>query len=381
MPLPLIPPFPVNPPPRRIAVLAEGQLGDLLMLTPALRAIKQTYPAACTTVLVLQRRSYEQRADAGNDAGVVGTPAGGTSVVLLNDPHVDQVAEIDRQALRTLSGPARIRAEWSIIRWLRSGRFDVVICTFPQDRFFQWAFLSGARVRVGELSGGMSLLLNRRVGVRKRDGGVLRYYCSLAAAAGATVTSWTTRFEIPQEARAWADRELPGGEGRIVAIHPGASGMYRVWPPESYAAVADYIQNQKGYRVILCGTAFDTEVVEAVRRHGGSDIRVIMTDRGISGLGALLQRCVLCISNNSGPRHLAVAVGTPSLAVIPRFDDVEWKIYDDEKRCGTIQSGDSCPACGADTCRNIVPPGEYFGSTCMRAVTVGQVIARLDSLL
>lgn len=119
----------------RICVIAEGQLGDLLILTPALRSLKETFPAASLTVLVIQRRSYDQ---AKPDApGVLfENPPGGTSAVLRSDPHVDRVAEVDREALRALRGFRRLKAEISVVRWLRKGKFDTVVCTFSQDRFY-----------------------------------------------------------------------------------------------------------------------------------------------------------------------------------------------------------------------------------------------------
>ena len=119
---------------RRVLCIAEGQLGDLLLLTPALRAVKESFPSSYLAVLVLQRRRYDV-APASGDSSVPPPISGSTSVVLRNDPHVDEVKEIDRSGLRELSGLRRLRSELGIIRWLRRQEFDTVICTFPEDRF------------------------------------------------------------------------------------------------------------------------------------------------------------------------------------------------------------------------------------------------------
>ncbi|HMK38233.1 MAG TPA: hypothetical protein VK569_02755, partial [Bacteroidota bacterium] len=79
--------------PHRICIIAEGQLGDLLILSPALRALRESYPAATLTVLALQRRSY------GDGPATPGhvlreDPPGGTCAVIRSSPHVDRVAEI-----------------------------------------------------------------------------------------------------------------------------------------------------------------------------------------------------------------------------------------------------------------------------------------------
>jgi ADP-heptose:LPS heptosyltransferase len=369
------------PAPRRILCISEGQLGDLLILTPALRALKESFSPAHLTVLILQRRSYELRRASAGDESLVRVPTGGTAAVVLNDPHVDAVAEVDRALLRERKGFSRLRAEAGIIRWLRAQRFDTVMCTFPQDRFFLWAFLSGARVRVGE---GDSFLLNRRIQRGKGEGGVLKYYCALAEAAGATVSSFETRFELSASADEAAGAQLRSlglADRGYVAVHPGASGAYRIWPPEFFARVIDALRHDVGLPVYLCGNEFDREVVDAVRAQCTGEIPTVLSAEGVEHLAALLNRAALCVSNNSGPRHLAIGVGTASLAVLPRFDDREWKIYPDELRHVTVQSSEPCPACGSDKCRNVIPDGERYGSHCMRAVSVESVLQRIKTML
>jgi ADP-heptose:LPS heptosyltransferase len=368
--------------PQRICVIAEGQLGDLLILSPALRSIKETFPSAALTVLVIQRRSYEETGSAVAPV-FVENPAGGTSAVLRSDPHVDRVAEVDREALRALRGFRRLKAEFSVVRWLRKGKFDTVVCTFSQDRFYLWAFLSGARVRVGEEGKTLSVLLSRRVRKLRSGEGVLATYCGLAEAAGAIISSRRTSVVVPREyaERAdvrWRSLGLPE-ESTVVAVHPGASGTYRIWPPEYYAALIDHLQRGK-IPVLLLGSAFDSQVIEEVRRRCATPPQIVLTT-GVLDLAAYLKKCALCVSNNSGPRHLAVAAGVPSLALIPRFDDVMWKIYTDERDAGTMQSSMRCPVCPETACRNILPPGEQYGSFCMRALTVEEVTARVDSVL
>jgi heptosyltransferase II len=368
--------------PRRICLIAEGQLGDLLILSPALRALKETFPSASLTVLVLQRRFYDRSSSASHQV-LSEPPRGGTSAVLCSDTCIDRVAEIDRGALRALRGIRRIRAEWGVLRWLWKGKFDCVVCTFPQDRFFLWAFLSGARIRVGEEGKPLSRLLTNRVRTKKSEGGVLSYYCALAEGAGANVRSMTTSVTIPPEnigrgEALWSSTGLTGYHD-VVAIHPGASGPYRIWPPEYYASLIDRIR-RRGNPVLLIGGSFDEEVLgEVSKRCDRPPPRVVTTD--VLDLAALLRKCSLCISNNSGPRHLAIAAGVRSLALIPRFDDLEWKIYGDELSAGTMQSGEECPACPRTACLNAVPPGERYGSWCMRALTVDEVAARVDEIL
>ncbi|HTO92748.1 MAG TPA: glycosyltransferase family 9 protein [Bacteroidota bacterium] len=367
--------------PERICLIAEGQLGDLLILTPAIRALRESFPRAFLACLVVQRRRYA--AGPAESPLVRGNLTGGTADVLRADPCVDRVVEIDRQALRALRGTARIRGEFGVVRWLRGMKFDTVVCTFPQDRFFIWAFLSGARSRIGQGGRPLSFLLTGRVGVQRGKGGVLDYYCALVEAAGARVRDRKTAVTI---GTAHSDRAAgiwralrPAVRGAVVAVHPGASGEYRIWPPSMYARLIDRLQ-ARGVGVVLLGSEFDRDVVDEVAGGCARRVPAAFTD-DVLDLAALLARCTLLVSNNSGPRHLAVAAGVPSLALIPRFDDVAWKIYGDEAGAGTMQSDAPCPACPAGTCLNLVPPGERYGSYCMRALGVDAVSARVERIL
>ena len=365
----------------RICLIAEGQLGDLLILTPAIRALRLSFPGAFLACLVVQRRSYRGAPPRG---ALVDEHARGTTAdVLRADPAVNCVAEIDRQALRALGGTARLAAEIGVVRWLRRMRFDTVLCTFPQERFFLWAFLAGARRRIGEGGLPLSFLLTTRAAAQRGKGSVLDCYCALAEAAGARVSDRSTRVTITDEHRERAEeiwRALrPRPRGPVIALHPGASGDYRIWPPAMYAGLIDRLR-RKGLGVVLMGSAYDREAVEETARACAHVPPVAWTDN-VLDLAALLGKCTLLVSNNSGPRHAAVAAGVPSLAVIPRFDDIGWKIYDDEVRAGTLQSGDPCPACPPGACRNAVPPGERFGSYCMRALGVDAVAARVEWVL
>jgi ADP-heptose:LPS heptosyltransferase len=367
-----------------VMFIAEGQLGDLLLLTPALRAVKESYPSSFLSVLVLQRRTYESSSQPSNELFL--TPnEGSTSAFLRHDPHVDEVWDLNRTALRELSGFRRLRAELDILRWLRSRKLNAVICAFPEDRFLFWSFASGARIRVGERRGLLAALLTNRIMASRSDAGVLRYYCALAEAAGARVSSNATAYTVPPHAQEWAVQAWKEAglehSPRVVVVHPGASGRHRIWPPDHFAAVIRYVQEERRLPVVLCGSAYDAEAVEEVRKLCTPSPEVIMTGECVDYLAAILRRSVLCISNDSGPRHLAVALGIPSIAFFPKFGDIEWKVYDDELRAGGFVSPFVCPACPPDLCRNLIPSGERFGSYCLRAITTNQVIQRVSTLL
>ena len=368
--------------PRNILVFAEGQLGDLLLLTPALRAIKSGNPRSRLTVLIFQRRGSSP-GHFSETAPVVPADPAGTGSVLLALPSVDRVMEVYRHRLKMLRGTRRLRAEWDILRWLRGERFDAVMCTFPEDRFAVLAFLSGAAIRVGQRRQGLWWLLNRAPDIRKSDGGVLKYYCALARRLGGGEGGEATAYALGQEERAWAQKviaEKAPGARAVVAIHPGASGDYKIWPPERFASLADRLVDQ-GIAVLLCSGEGDADVVHEVVSHSRHAPAVIDTSGQLRRLGALFAGCALVITNDSGPRHLAIAVGAKTLALFRRHHDREWSVYPETPACRILRGEGACPACPHDVCADIVPSGSVFGSYCIRQISVESVAAAAEAMV
>ena len=367
---------------RRILLITEGQLGDLLLLTPALRALKTSFPDGTLSVMVVQRRSYGDTSSSAN-AVLVSNPASGTAEVLTRSPYVDDVIEIHRSPLRLLHGAARIRAELSIVRQLRATKFDTVICCFPEDRFVIWAVLSGASTRIGQKDQGFRWLLSEAPEIQKEQGGVLKYYCALAMAAGAKVDSEKTEFIIPEESRQRARKLLEShgiNEGeRFAVVHPGASGPYRVWPPDRFAAVVGVLEENWGIKVLLCGTAYDQTVLDAIQSQAGARIRTVILGESVADFAAILKLSHLCVSNDSGPRHLAAALGVSSVAILPKHNRNTWGTYGLGSEILTAE--ETCPACPPDRCLDRLPEGERFGSWCMRMVDVESVLNRIKHIL
>jgi len=193
--------------------VAEGQLGDLLILSPALRALKESFPSASLTVLVLQRRSYDGSSSAPRSV-LSEDVQGGTAAVLRSDPNVARVAEIDRQTLRALGGLPRARAELSVHPLAQAGEIRHRHMHIPQDRFYLWAFLSGARVRVGEE--GSPFLCSSRTGygIRRARGGCLHITARLRKRRRHRQVAEDERCDLPRAQRA----------GGLTLAFAGASG-------------------------------------------------------------------------------------------------------------------------------------------------------------
>jgi len=368
---------------QRILFIAEGQLGDLLLLTPALRAAKESFPQSFISVLVVERRNSDDSKQHPFD-DLTATSAERESSVLSTNKNVDELLVLNRQALRFLNGLARVRAELAIITFLRRKRFDTVICTFPEDRFVQWAIASGARIRVGQRKQGLHWLLTHKPNIEKSQRGVLKYYCELERAVGATVHSTETEYIVPESSKKWADDFLRSknisSTRQVVAIHPGASGDYKIWPPERYALVIDHLA-KKGLQVLLLNGAIDEQIINEIRKRVQHSFVEVRTGNKVGDLAAIIQRCELCITNDSGPRHLAVAVGTLSLAFFRQHHDTEWGVYEENNWLATLKASGQCPVCPPDVCLDKIPEGERFASHCLRMICVEEAVQQVEKML
>ena len=369
--------------PRRILIIAEGQLGDLLLLTPSFRALKSTFPLCELSVLVVTRRD---------------TPRQGLSVKspiiphstddnnpLATNPHIDFLYILDRPFLRSLQGVRRLKAELAVTRFLRRCRFDAVISTFPEDRFAIYAYLSGAGMRIGQHDQKLRWLLTKTPGIRKDERGVLRYYLELTKELGAKVTSEETEYPLRNDARRWAGDTLRKAGirkgDRLILIHPGATGPYKIWPPERFSHLTARLVRLPGVRVAVCSGREDGPVVNAMRKTLPRRVPILDTGGRLPRLAALMERSDLCVSNDSGPRHLAVAVGTRSLAIFRHHHDREWNVYPESTRCGILQGAGTCPVCPHDVCLDRIPSGEQFGGYCVRMVGIDEVVRKIREML
>jgi ADP-heptose:LPS heptosyltransferase len=125
----------------------------------------------------------------------------------------------------------------------------------------------------------------------------------------------------------------------------------------------------------------DEPVLEAIRRTLKTMPIQVDTGSNVGHFAALLQRCSLCISNDSGPRHLAVALRVPSVAFFRQHHDREWRIYLESPVSVTVQGRQPCPVCPPGACLDKIPPGERFGSYCIRMIDLDDALTCVRTLL
>lgn len=289
--------------PRRIAVLRGGGIGDLVMAMPAIESLKTAYPLASITLIGApsHRGLLEGRPGPIDEVAVMPPMTG------LEDGEVDEkLASAFRESLQ-------------------QRRFDVVVQMHGGGRYSNaFSTALGAPLTVGSRTPDAARL-TREVPFRYWQHETLRAL-EVAAAAGAPPATLephltATEDEVEEGARCRRDI-MADAPGPLVVVHPGARDARRQWPPERFGQIAQRVVSAGG-GVAVVGSSADTgrarQVVEtASARCGAEDAARIQDLAGELDLPALVGLLAVAdafVGNDSGPRHVAQALGCPTVAV------------------------------------------------------------------
>jgi len=275
---------------KHIAVLAPNWLGDAAMATPVLRVLHKRFPDAQQTV--------------------VARPA--VRALLDGLPYVNRFITIPDKA--------------GIMDMVRARRhvdpIDLAVILPHSFRSALLARMLGARRRLGYDRAGRRFLLTTRVPPYRVNSKVAPIYMTLeylhlVEAIGCADDGEGLELHAPS---AEVDRikRVVAGDGPLIAFTPGAAfGPAKLWPPERYAVVADTLREQIGARCIVLTGPGEEEVRTAVQRAAKQPL--IEVDSGAPSLDTLkaaIAQSDLLIGNDSGPRHIAVALGVPVVCVM-----------------------------------------------------------------
>jgi heptosyltransferase-2 len=177
----------------------------------------------------------------------------------------------------------------------------------------------------------------------------------------------------PAGARAAAAEALAGAGGSLVAVAPGATWATKRWAPERFAAVAEAL-HEEGHGLVLCAGPGDAAAVAAFRRACRAPVAADLTPLKVEAMAAALARVRLLVSNDSGPVHLASALGTPALALFGPTSPTRWGPAPPGR---ALSLGLSCQPCsnhGGERC----PLGHH---RCLADLPVEGVLAAARALL
>jgi ADP-heptose:LPS heptosyltransferase len=325
----------------RILLMRTSSMGDVVLTTPAARAVRHAFPDAFIGFLT--------------DAAFVPLYAA--------SPHVDAVIAVRRAALDR--SPAVFLRDAAA---LRRRRFDVSVDLQRKPKTALLALAASIPRRIGG-----TILDSERVSQANGLHASERAVTALAP-LGVASADLTLDVRVPPDddaAAAWRMGQAGAGrDGRpVLGIFPGAGWRPRAWPPGRFAQIARRAARM-GWHVVVVGAANEGDIVHEVVCGGGSRVAA-MLDLPLGVLAGVLHRCSVFLSNDSGPMHLAMAVGAPTVGLFGPGDLVRFGPR--VAPHAAVREPIACSPCRQfrDHCRN---------NACMLLIRVEQVWETLMAL-
>ena len=341
----------------RIAVLRANWLGDLVLTLPALAALRAAYPDAEITYL-----------GAPWHAGLLeGRPGPWDRVVVVPPwPGVRDAPGAARdspEAGRFLAAQREEGYDLALQLHGGGGNSNPLVAGF------------GARLTAGARDLGAPPL-DRWLAYTSDQHEVLRCL-ELVGLVGAVPVTLEPRLAVTALDAAAADGVLPAGPEPLVALHPGANDPRRRWPAECFAALADALAGE-GVRVVLVGSGTDDRrAADAIRAAAAAPLLDLVGRLSLGTLAGVLARCGLVVGNDSGPRHLAEAVGTATVGVFLERNLLNAGPLTRRRHRVAVSARADCEVCGADQSRSRCGHDRSL----VAGVPVGTVLAAALDLL
>jgi len=295
----------------RILVIKLKHIGDVLLATPAIHALKKAFPKSRICALVYA----------------------GTDDMLTGNPDLEEVLVFEKG-----TGVGRISNEGRLVSQLRRIRPDLAVQMGNGDREAILGVLSGARIRVGYDPRGSGFLGRRllltHIVPQDWEKHVVESNLDLVRALGVEPDARDLRLFVDPQAEAAVDtlvRDMGvGRDDRVVTIHPTAKWMFKCWTDEGFAQVADYL-SEEGMTVCITSGSAEREVQKAQRiighaRRPAIDLAGRLT---LKQVAALIARSRLFVGVDSAPMHVAAAVKTPVVALFGPSREQNWRPWGD----------------------------------------------------
>lgn len=335
--------------PKRILVVKLDHLGDVLLATPVFSNLRLAYP------------NTELHALTGK----------WSRVVLENHPDVDKVLEYNSPAFCRSEKPTSLKETFQLYQQLRREKYDLLLELRGDWRTVSFALLRITSKRLNRAS----LQISNRLGFTQFSGTheAIRNLDVLKR-AGLQTPIQTTTFSVTTESENWTSKFFSDhqihGESPIIAIHPGSPIALKRWKPERYAELADWLIAQKRAQVLFVGVKDEIPIISHIQNLMRGPSINIAGKTTLTHLASILHICNVFIGNDSGPMHLAAAVGTQTIGLYGPGDPKRFGPVGN--KCLTIQKKTDCPPCSGAICQ--------FGTEgCMSKIQVTDVIHTLEN--
>jgi ADP-heptose:LPS heptosyltransferase len=331
-------------------VLRASRIGDWLCATPALRALRRALPQAEISLVTLPMLHDLAR----------------------RSPHIDRVFDFPGYpGIAEQLFDARRAAKF--FQEIQSGNIDLAIQMQGSGVFSNpFALMLGARYTAGFVRPGDPPGLLDAALVLPNHGHEVQRLLSLTTFLGAQADGEQTEFPLWPEDHSAADRLLSEAPPPWFGLHPAARDLTRRWSIERFAEVGKVLQKRYGATLVLLGEAQEKDNAAQLEREIRGRVLNLVGRTSLPVLGAVIQRLSLLLTNDSGPAHIAYALGAPTLTVFGGGDP---------QRYGALPAGPFRMLVHEVPCRPCTYHECPIGYVCLEHVSVAQALEAAGELL
>lgn len=332
--------------PNNIIVRMPNWIGDFVMALPVLQDLRQHFPKALLTAMCQQSHA----------------------ALLDNNPHINECMTFERR-----SGWIHSCYRPDILAPLRRARYDLGILLTNTLASAWWFWAAHVKNRIGYAKHGRSLLLNQALPYPKDAAKIhqVELYKNILTPIGIPIsqtapTLYVTEAQL-QAARAVLTQYGWDAKSPLIGINPGAAyGSAKCWLPERFRELTEKLLDQTKAHIVYFGDLSSESLIQGITHNMPSRVINLAGKTSLKELIALISCCSVLLTNDSGPMHIAAAVGTFPIALFGSTNPAQTGPY---KSGEVIYKQASCSPCYQRCC-----PIDF---RCMKAITVDEVLARL----
>jgi lipopolysaccharide heptosyltransferase I len=345
----------------KILIVKMSAIGDVIHTLPALTALRRHYPHTRIDWLV-----EDTAAD-----------------LLQGHAALSRVVVWRRKLFAELFGSGKLlraaRLFFRSVAALRRTRYDLIIDFQALLKSSLWICLAQGRRKVGFAKGmehaeNSHIFLNQRIPAPSMEIHALDRGLKLIEALG--IDPSRVIYEVPTDekaAQALLEEKGLHPPQRLIAINPVAQWPTKLWEPRKFAEVAERLSNQ-GYQVVFTGGREDGPIIDEIGRSNNVPMVRVDGRTTLKGLAALYRSCRAVVTTDTGPMHLAAAVGAPVVALFG--PTAPWRTGPYGEGHAVVRARLSCSPCFRRFCRT----DAYEKMACMKRITVGEVVEAVNGV-
>lgn len=334
---------------KRILVINVNWIGDVLLTTPTMRAIRERFPNAYISCLVV---------DWCKD-------------ILADNPHIDGLISYEKKGKHR-----SVLGKISLLRQIRKKHFDTVFVLHRSRTRALLAYLSGAKYRIGYNTKKRGCLLTAKIEPSRKKLHKLDYFLGILEPLSLDINKLDKELvlSVNTEDERFIFELLKtyniDKKDFLVGLNPGANWSPKCWTVSGFAELADKLINKYNAKIVITGNKKDRILAKEIANKMQNEPLIMAGKTTLCQLAALIKRCNLFISADSGPMHMAAAIKTPLIALFGPTSSQETGPIG-SGRYKIIQKKVDCQPCKVIKCKN---------NLCMKSITPADVLKETELL-